>query len=88
MLIDLLASIVVLYVVVDPIGNIPLFIAVTSKLDAARRQKVLMTSVAVATTVLALFAVFGISFIILGLVLATLWLQAVLFSPRFRYTTF
>jgi multiple antibiotic resistance protein len=63
MLTDLLASVVVLYVVVDPIGNIPLFMAVTSKLDATRRQKVLMTSVAVATTILALFAVFGIGFL-------------------------
>jgi multiple antibiotic resistance protein len=63
MLTDLLASIVVLYVVVDPIGNIPLFMAVTSKLDATRRRKVLMTSVAVAATILALFAVFGISFL-------------------------
>jgi len=61
-LLNLLASVIVLYVVVDPIGNIPLFTAVTARLDPARRRRVLVLSVAVATLILALFATFGVEF--------------------------
>ncbi len=59
---SLLASIIVLYVVVDPIGNIPLFTAVTARLDPARRRRVLVLSVVVAAFILALFATFGVEF--------------------------
>jgi multiple antibiotic resistance protein len=57
---NLLASIITLYVIVDPIGNIPLFTAVTARLDPARRRRVLILSVAVAAFILTLFAVFGV----------------------------
>lgn len=57
---DVLVSIVVLYVVVDPIGSIPLFTAITAKFDAAQRRRILILSVLVATSVLLLFAAFGV----------------------------
>ena len=61
-MIDALTSIVVLYTVVDPIGNIPLFLAATSRLDAEKRRRVLLLSVLVASLVLAAFATFGTRF--------------------------
>jgi small neutral amino acid transporter SnatA (MarC family) len=45
---------------VDPIGNIPLFTAVTARLDPAHRRRVLVISVALAAFILTLFAVFGV----------------------------
>lgn len=59
----ILVSIVVLYVVVDPIGNIPLFTAITARFDAAQRRRILILSVLVATSVLLLFAGFGVQFL-------------------------
>jgi multiple antibiotic resistance protein len=61
-LLNLLASTVALYIIVDPIGNIPLFTAVTAGLDPRRRRRVLVLSVAVAALILVLFAVFGVEF--------------------------
>jgi multiple antibiotic resistance protein len=61
-LLNLLASTVALYIIVDPIGNIPLFTAVTARLDPGRRRRVLVLSVAVAALILVLFAVFGVEF--------------------------
>jgi len=61
-LLNLLASTVALYIIVDPIGNIPLFTAVTARLDPRRRRRVLVLSVAVAALILILFAVFGVEF--------------------------
>ncbi|MEM0468960.1 MAG: MarC family protein [Pyrobaculum sp.] len=60
---DILVSIVVLYVVVDPVGNIPLFTAITAKFDSTKRRRVLVLSVIVAASVLVLFAAVGISFL-------------------------
>ncbi len=57
---NLLVSIAALYVIVDPIGNIPLFTAVTARLDPAHRRRVLVISVALAAFILTLFAVFGV----------------------------
>ena len=57
---DIFTAIILLFVVVDPVGNIPLFMAVTSRLDPTHRRRVLLASVAVASGVLALFALFGI----------------------------
>lgn len=57
---DFLTTIVALYVVVDPIGNVPLFVALTAKLDKTRKRRVLILSVLVAASVLVLFATFGI----------------------------
>ena len=61
-LLNLLASTVALYIIVDPIGSIPLFTAVTARLDPRRRRRVLVLSVAVAALILILFAVFGVEF--------------------------
>ena len=57
---NLLVSIAALYVIVDPVGNIPLFTAVTAGLDPAHRRRVLVISVALAAFILTLFAVFGL----------------------------
>ena len=59
-LLNLLASTVALYIIVDPIGNIPLFTAVTARLDPRRRRRVLVLSVTVAALILILFAAFGV----------------------------
>nr|NAZ35037.1 MarC family protein [Pyrobaculum sp.] len=61
-LLNLLASTVALYIIVDPIGNIPLFTVVTARLDPRRRRRVLVLSVAVAALILILFAAFGVEF--------------------------
>jgi len=60
---DFPASIVVLYIVVDPVGNVPLFMAITSKLDPTRRRRVLVLSVIIAGGILSLFALFGVGFL-------------------------
>jgi conserved hypothetical protein TIGR00427 len=57
---NLLVSIVALYIIVDPIGNIPLFTAVTARLDHKQRRRVLILSVAVAALILTLFATAGV----------------------------
>ncbi|WP_245521963.1 MarC family protein [Pyrobaculum neutrophilum] len=57
---ELLTAVVALYVIVDPLGNIPLFAALTAGLSEAQRSRVLLLSVLVASAVLVLFAVFGV----------------------------
>jgi len=59
---SLALSILVLYIVVDPVGNIPLFMAVTSRIGEGARRRVLSLSVAVASLILAFFALVGVEF--------------------------
>ncbi len=59
MLEDLVRWIIIMYIVVDPIGNIPLFLAVIGRLREEARARVVRLSVVVAASVLALFAVMG-----------------------------
>ncbi len=48
-------NLITLFVVIDPIGSIPIFLQATSRLDPPDRRKVALTAVAVALLVLLLF---------------------------------
>ncbi|WP_353618774.1 MarC family protein [Tropicibacter sp. R16_0] len=52
-------SFVTLWVVIDPIGTVPVFIAVTAGLDAAARRKTAFQAALVSAGVLLFFLVFG-----------------------------
>lgn len=50
---------VTLVVIMDPIGNVPIFLALASGREAAQRRRLALQSVVVAGSVIALFALFG-----------------------------
>ncbi|MBO9435107.1 MarC family protein [Ruegeria sp. R13_0] len=56
---NLLEHFVTLWVVIDPIGTIPVFIAVTAGLEAAARRKTAMLAALISAGVLLFFLVFG-----------------------------
>lgn len=56
---DLLERFVTLWVVIDPIGTIPVFIAVTAGLDAGARRSTAFMATLVSAGVLLFFLVFG-----------------------------
>ncbi len=56
---DLLEHFVTLWVVIDPVGTIPVFIAVTAGLEAAARRKTAMLAALISAGVLLFFLVFG-----------------------------
>lgn len=56
---DLLERFVTLWVVIDPIGTIPVFIAVTAAMSAGRRRATALLATAVSIGVLLFFLVFG-----------------------------
>ena len=56
---DLIERFVTLWVVIDPIGTIPVFIAVTAGMDAAARRKTALQAALVSAGVLLFFLVFG-----------------------------
>ena len=58
-MIDFLSTFIIFFAVVDPIGTVPVFIAVTSHFDSAARKKVALTSILVATAVLLFFVMAG-----------------------------
>jgi multiple antibiotic resistance protein len=62
---DIITSIIALFVVIDPIGNIPLFIAFTKKLEKAEHKTVSKTAIITAAALLLLFGIAGTQ--ILGL---------------------
>ena len=53
------SAVVILLLVVDPIGNIPLFVALLRNVDPARRIRVIVRECATAFVVLLCFAIFG-----------------------------
>ena len=55
----LITSFVTLFVVVDPIGVAPMFVAITQGMSQKKRRSIALRSVAVGGAVLFLFAVFG-----------------------------
>jgi len=57
--VDLLERFVTLWVVIDPIGTIPVFIAVTAAMSAGRRRATALLATAVSIGVLLFFLVFG-----------------------------
>jgi multiple antibiotic resistance protein len=56
---DILTSVIALFVVIDPIGNIPLFIAFTKKLQKAEHKTVSKTAILTAAALLLLFGMAG-----------------------------
>lgn len=58
-MIDFVATFIIFFAVVDPIGTIPVFIAVTSHFDNAARHKIALISTLVAALVLLFFVVAG-----------------------------
>nr|KJR74388.1 MAG: antibiotic resistance protein MarC [Thermoproteus sp. AZ2] len=57
---DFLTSIIALYVIVDPLGNIPIYLSLTKDMDRRAARRILVVSVAVATAVLLIFALTGL----------------------------
>jgi multiple antibiotic resistance protein len=56
---ELTKSTIVLFVVIDPIGNVPLFIALTSKMDKNQKKKTSKVAIITAASLLSVFAVGG-----------------------------
>jgi multiple antibiotic resistance protein len=57
--VDVLSAIVTLFLVMDPLGNVPLFLSVLKSVPAARRQRVLLRELGFAYVVLVLFLLMG-----------------------------
>lgn len=60
---NFLSSTLLLVLVTDPLGNIPLFIAALQHVDARRRTKVILRECAIAFGTLVVFLVFGSAFL-------------------------
>jgi len=58
-MIDFTATFIVFFAVIDPIGTIPVFIAVTQGFDTKAKRKIALLSSAVAAVVLIFFVVVG-----------------------------
>ena len=56
---DLLKSTVALFVVIDPIGSVPLFIALTKGMKSSDRKRVSTSAIITAASLLIVFAVAG-----------------------------
>ena len=56
---DIITSVIALFVVIDPIGNSPLFIAFTKKLEKAEHKTVSKTAILTAAALLLLFGMAG-----------------------------
>lgn len=56
---DIITAVIALFVVIDPIGNIPLFIALTKKLEKEEQKTVSKTAILTAGILLIIFGVAG-----------------------------
>ncbi|MFW5816061.1 MAG: MarC family protein, partial [Wenzhouxiangella sp.] len=56
---DLIGAAILLFVVMDPLGNIPIFLAVLDKVPAERRYRVLIRELILALILLLLFLFAG-----------------------------
>jgi len=56
---DILQAVVTLFIIMDPLGNIPLFLSVLKSVPPERRRIVLMREIAIAYLVLVVFLVIG-----------------------------
>lgn len=62
------SAVVILLLVMDPIGNIPLFVSLLRQVEAARRRRVILRECAIAFAVLLAFVFFGAAILgVLGL---------------------
>jgi MarC family membrane protein len=57
--VSFVSAIVILLLVMDPIGNIPVFVTLLRNVDAERRTKVILRECAIAFAVLLVFVFFG-----------------------------
>jgi multiple antibiotic resistance protein len=57
--VDVASAVVTLFLIMDPIGNIPLFLSVLKPLDPPRRRRVLVREIAIAYLVLLAFVFLG-----------------------------
>jgi MarC family membrane protein len=57
--VSFVSAIVILLLVMDPIGNIPVFVTLLRNVDAERRTRVILRECAIAFTVLLMFVFFG-----------------------------
>jgi multiple antibiotic resistance protein len=55
----LFSTFVVLLIVIDPIGNAPIFMALTHNMEAAYRRKMAIRSITLATAILLIFLLIG-----------------------------
>ena len=58
-MIDFVAIFITFFAVIDPIGTVPVFIAVTQKFDAARQRQIALLATLIAAGVLLFFIVAG-----------------------------
>jgi multiple antibiotic resistance protein len=56
---DLYAATMTLFLVMDPLGNIPIFLSILKPYDAAKKRRIIMREVGVAFVVLTVFLFFG-----------------------------
>lgn len=56
---DVLQAVVTLFIIMDPLGNIPLFLSVLRTVPPERRRRVLVREIAIAYVVLLVFLVLG-----------------------------
>ena len=56
---DLVKSIIALFVVIDPIGSVPLFIAITQNMEKTERKSISKVAIITAAALLIVFAVAG-----------------------------
>jgi len=62
------SAVVILLLVMDPIGNIPLFVSLLRQVEPARRKRVILRECAIAFAVLIVFVFFGAAILgVLGL---------------------
>jgi len=59
---DVWDAFIMLFIVLDSIGNIPIFYSLTSEMKASERNKVFLKSVLVASALLVFFTLFGYTF--------------------------
>ena len=57
--VSFISAVVILLLVMDPVGNIPLFVSVLRKVEAPRRARVILRECLIAFAVLMLFVFFG-----------------------------
>lgn len=56
---DLLSAVVTLFLIMDPLGNVPIFLAVLKKVSPERRRAILIREVLIAYVVLLVFLLLG-----------------------------
>ncbi len=58
-MIDFVATFIVFFAVVDPIGTMPVFVAVTNQYDEVRKRRIAFIAMGVSGAVLLIFVVAG-----------------------------